>query len=114
MNDDTWPDSTPQQPASTHQKNATMVYKETKRGNHPGHDFCMSIASKVNSESDFPIECMQYDDAVSLFKMHSNSNPYAGMSPGEAIDAKRAKSEGHLNSAQIKRRMTTRKNGRIF
>jgi hypothetical protein len=57
---------------------------------------------------------MQYSDAVSLFKMQSNSNPYAGMSPAEAIDAKRAKSEGHLNSAQIKRRMTTRKNGRLF
>lgn len=87
---------------------------ETKSGNHPGHDFCVSIATKVNSESEFPVECMKYNDAVSLFKTHSQSNPYAGMSPGEAIDAKRAKSEGHLNSAQIKRRMTTRKNGRFF
>ena len=78
------------------------------------HDFCVSIAKKINSESEFPVECMQYIDAVSLFKMRSNSNPYAGMSPAEAIDAKRAKSEGHLNSAQIKRRMTTKKNGRFF
>jgi hypothetical protein len=81
--------------------------------NHPGHDLCVSIASKVNSESEFPVECMQYYDAVTILKQ-GNSNPYAGMSPGEAIDAKRAKFEGHLNSAQIKRRMTTRKNGRFF
>ncbi len=87
-----------------------LLLLETKNG----HDFCVSIAKKINSESEFPVECMQYSDVVSLFKMQSNSNPYAGMSPAEAIDAKRAKSEGHLNSAQIKRRMTTRKNGRFF
>jgi len=74
------------------------------------------IAIKVQSESEFPVECKQYDDAVSLLKRHSSGgrNPYAGMSPGEAIDAMRAKDEGHLNSAQIKRRMTTKKNGRFY
>ncbi|KAL3815993.1 hypothetical protein ACHAXA_010653 [Cyclostephanos tholiformis] len=94
-----------------------MVFNATTSGNNqPGHshDFCVSIASKVNSESDFPVECMQYNEAVTILNSQSSSNPYAGMSPGEAIDAKRAKSEGHLNSAQIKRRMTTRKNGRFF
>jgi len=101
-------------PPSHITKYATMVFNATKSGNnHPGHDLCVSIASKVNSESEFPVECMQYNDAVTILKQ-SSSNPYAGMSPGEAIDAKRAKFEGHMNSAQIKRRMTTRKNGRFF
>jgi len=79
-----------------------------------GHEFCKYIASRATSESDFPAECMKYKDAVALFKRHNSNNPYAGMSPGEAVDAMRAKSEGRMNSAQIKRRMTTRKNGRTY
>jgi hypothetical protein len=39
---------------------------------------------------------------------------YDGMTSGDRVDAMRAKDEGHLNSAQIKRRMTTRKNGRFY
>lgn len=75
------------------------------------------IATKVHCESEFPVECRQYNDAVSLFKRHSSAsakNVYEGMSPGDAIDAMRAKDEGHLNSAQIKRRMTSKKNGRFY
>mmetsp|Transcript_22445 Transcript_22445/g.36938 ORF Transcript_22445/g.36938 Transcript_22445/m.36938 type:complete len:107 (+) Transcript_22445:97-417(+) len=79
------------------------------------HTFCKMIATKVQ-ESDFPADCKQFGDAVSILKRHntSNTNPYAGMSPLDAIDAKRAKDEGHLNNAQIKRRMTTKKNGRFY
>lgn len=80
------------------------------------HSFCKMIAAKVQ-ESDFPADCKQFGDAVSILKRHnssSNTNPYAGMSPLDAIDAKRAKEEGHLNNAQIKRRMTTKKNGRFY
>ena len=80
-----------------------------------GHDFCKMIATKVHSESEFPVECRQYNDAVSLFKRHSSvKNVYAGLSPGEAIDAMRAKDAGIRNNAQIKRRMTSKKNGRFF
>lgn len=86
-------------------------------GEH-SHDFCKMIAARVHSESDFPADCKQYSDAVSLLKRHSSGknteNPYAGMAPGDAIDAMRAKDEGHLNGAQIKRRMTTKKNGRFY
>ena len=79
-------------------------------------DYCKMIAMKVKSESDFPAKCKQYNDAVKLLKRHDSkrSEAYIGMSPGEAIDAMRAKEEGHLNSAQIKRRMTTRRNGRFY
>ncbi|KAL3771077.1 hypothetical protein ACHAWU_006454 [Discostella pseudostelligera] len=77
-------------------------------------EFCKFIAAHATSESDFPAECKKYKDAVALLKRHNSNNPYAGMSPGDAVDAMRAKSEGRMNSAQIKRRMTTRKNGRTY
>lgn len=80
------------------------------------HSFCKTIAAKVQ-ESDFPVDCKQFGDAVSILKRHNSSNtnnPYSGMSPMDAADAKRAKDEGHLNNAQIKRRMTTKKNGRFY
>mmetsp|Transcript_22565 Transcript_22565/g.48862 ORF Transcript_22565/g.48862 Transcript_22565/m.48862 type:complete len:94 (-) Transcript_22565:284-565(-) len=91
------------------------VFEGTESDSGHGHDFCKTIATKVHLESEFPVECKQYIDAVSLFKRHSSAkNAYAGMSPGEAIDAMRAKDEGHLNSAQIIRRMTSKKNGRFY
>jgi len=77
-------------------------------------ELCKFIAAHATSESDFPAECKKYKDAVALLKRHNSNNPYAGMSPGDAVDAMRAKSEGRMNSAQIKRRMTTRKNGRTY
>ncbi len=78
------------------------------------------MALKVHSENDFPIECRDYDDAVVLLRRRNSSEvkkgvgAYDGMSSGDRVDAMRAKDEGHLNSAQIKRRMTTRKNGRFY
>ena len=78
------------------------------------------MALKVHSENDFPIECRDYDDAVVLLRRRNSSEvkkvvgAYDGMSSGDRVDARRAKDEGHLNSAQIKRRMTTRKNGRFY
>ncbi|KAL7535897.1 hypothetical protein ACHAXR_011571 [Thalassiosira sp. AJA248-18] len=73
------------------------------------------IATKATTLSEFPVECRQFKDCVSLLKRHTSAkNPYSGMSPGDAIDAMRAKDEGHLNSAQIKRRMTSGKNGRCY
>ena len=75
------------------------------------------IAAKVQ-ESDFPADCKQYGDAVSILKRHNSTNknldPYVGLAPADAADAKRAKAEGHLNNAQITRRMTTKKNGRFY
>jgi hypothetical protein len=71
------------------------------------------IAAKVQ-KSDFPADCMQFGDAVSILSRHNSTtnNPYEGMSPLDAADAKRAKDEGHFNNAQIKRRMTTKKNAK--
>ena len=70
------------------------------------------LSEKVHDYSEVPAICKHYK---ALFKeRHVTRNAYVGMSPGEAIDAMRAKDEGHLNSAQIKRRMTERKNGRVY
>ena len=91
------------------------------------HDLCKMLAAKLQTENEFPAglqdfihqfpECKQYNDAVSVFKRQDTSKSsaaYEGMSPGDAIDAMRARDEGHLNSAQIKRRMTGKKNGRVY
>ncbi|KAL9181926.1 hypothetical protein ACHAXT_012269 [Thalassiosira profunda] len=93
------------------------VFEGTDDSGH-GHDFCKAIAARVMTEAEFPVECKQYSDAVTLFRHHRSlarsGDAYAGMSPGDRTDAMRAKDEGHLNSAQIKRRMTTKKNGRFY
>ena len=80
------------------------------------HDFCKMLSEKVHDYSEVPAICKHYKALFKEQHEHSNvtRNVYAGMSPGEAIDAMRAKDEGHLNSAQIKRRMTERKNGRVY
>lgn len=91
------------------------------------HDLCKMLAAQLQTENEFPAglqdfihqfpECKQYNDAVSVFKRQDTSKSsaaYEGMSPGDAIDAMRARDEGHLNSAQIKRRMTGKKNGRVY
>ncbi|KAL3800860.1 hypothetical protein HJC23_001697 [Cyclotella cryptica] len=95
--------------------------KEEDRDEKFSHEFCKMMALKVHTESDFPVECRDYYDAMVLLKRRNSgsgvkkeADAYAGMSSGDRIDAMRAKDEGHLNSAQIKRRMTTRKNGRLY
>eukprot|EP00804_Cyclotella_cryptica_P016526 CCRYP_004740-RA/>CCRYP_004740-RA protein AED:0.12 eAED:0.12 QI:122/1/1/1/1/1/3/353/137 len=94
---------------------------EEDRDEKFSHEFCKMMALKVHTESDFPVECRDYYDAMVLLKRRNSgsgvkkeADAYAGMSSGDRIDAMRAKDEGHLNSAQIKRRMTTRKNGRLY
>ena len=80
-------------------------------------DFCKSLALKVKHTSDYPLECHDYEDAMILLRRHNSKgkeDAYAGMSPGDRIDAMRAKDEGHLSGAQIKRRMTTRNKGHWF
>mmetsp|Transcript_11696 Transcript_11696/g.24114 ORF Transcript_11696/g.24114 Transcript_11696/m.24114 type:complete len:90 (-) Transcript_11696:313-582(-) len=76
------------------------------------HEYCKMIALKLHSRSDFPVECMKYEDAATI--LHEKNEAYVGMSPGEKIDAMRAKDEGHLNGAQIKRRMTTKNAKRFY
>ncbi|KAL3771620.1 hypothetical protein ACHAWO_009780 [Cyclotella atomus] len=82
------------------------------------HDFCKNLALKVKHTSDYPLECHDYEDAMILLRRHNSEKKmddvYAGMSPGDRVDAMRAKDEGHLSGAQIKRRMTTRNKGRWF
>jgi len=95
-------------------KSQMGVYEGDEDDIGHSYNFCKVLAIKVHSESEVPVECKQYADVVSLLKRRRSTRaPYIGMSPGDAIDAMRAKDEGHLNSAQIKRRMTTKKNGRF-
>lgn len=92
-------------------------------------EFCATIAAKVESKEHIPIECKQYHEPVAtpsspkpggdthvpnMPNMPNTPNKYEGMSPHDAIDAKRAKAEGHLNEAQMIRRMTTRNKAKRF
>ena len=43
-----------------------QAYEEDKE-----HDFCKLIATKVQEESAFPVECKQYEDCFKLFQKHS-------------------------------------------
>lgn len=38
------------------------------------------IALKLHSRSDFPVECMKYEDAATI--LHEKNEAYVGMSPG--------------------------------
>ena len=92
-------------------------------------EFCKAIAAKVESKEHIPFECKQYYEKAQAARAGSPKpggdhvhtpitptrvNKYEGLSPHDAIDAKRAKAEGHLNEAQMIRRMTTRNNSRRF
>ena len=83
-------------------------------------EFCAAIAAKVESKERIPIECKQYHEPVATPSSPKPGgdthvpNKYEGMSPHDAIDAKRAKAEGHLNEAQMIRRMTTRNKAKRF
>mmetsp|Transcript_15773 Transcript_15773/g.36333 ORF Transcript_15773/g.36333 Transcript_15773/m.36333 type:complete len:123 (+) Transcript_15773:146-514(+) len=91
-------------------------------------EFCKVIAAKVESKEHIPIECKQYHEKAQAARASSpkpggvtrdvrdvpHVSKYEGLSPHDAIDAKRAKAAGHLNEAQMIRRMTTRNNSRRF
>lgn len=85
-------------------------------------EFCKVIAAKVESKEHIPIECKQYHEKAQAARASSPKpggvaprvSKYEGLSPHDAIDAKRAKAAGHLNEAQMIRRMTTRNNSRRF
>ena len=71
-----------------------QAYEEDKE-----HDFCKLIATKIQAESDFPVECKQYKDCFKLFQKHSALFKDSTTTSNDAIDARRSKEEGHLNNA---------------
>lgn len=75
---------------------------------------CFAMLDKICPETPLPTECKQFED-VKLMMQRKNSNrsnqavAFAGMAPGEAAAAMAARDKGHLNHAQIQRRLTTSK-----
>ena len=75
---------------------------------------CFALLDKVCPDSPLPPECEQYQDVkVALQRKNSNKSDHAiafqGMPAGEAAAAMAARERGHLNHAQIQRRLTTGK-----
>jgi len=88
---------------------------EDEDNNH-GRKWCESIADKINKASDLPIECRSFNSVVSNLQRRDSKNDskgdmakaFEGMTPGEMAAAMSARKSGHLNPAQIQRRMTHR------
>jgi hypothetical protein len=72
------------------------------------------MVANVCPNSPLPAACNQYEEVkIALQRKNSNRSSHAlafqGMSPGEAAAAMAARERGHLNHAQIQRRLTTSK-----
>ena len=79
--------------------------------------FCTSLLTKMNKYStnfQLPTECTKYPNVNNKFESLKQSvdkeeaAAFVGLSPADARNAQVARRQGHLNEAQIKRRMTTR------
>ncbi|KAL7466702.1 hypothetical protein ACHAXS_006993 [Conticribra weissflogii] len=64
-----------------HGKEEDMLYEENNEKTKYTHDYCKMIALTLHSRSDFPVECMKYEDAATIF--HEKNEAYIGMSPGK-------------------------------
>ena len=90
------------------------------------HDrkWCESIASKVSRAAELPYECRSFTNLLANVQRRDSKNDtkaqmakaFEGMSAGEMEAAMSARKHGHLNPAQIQRRMTHRgkKDARIW
>ena len=90
------------------------------------HDrkWCETIASKVNRAAELPVECRSFSKLLANIQRRDSKNDtkaqmakaLEGMSAGEMEAAMSARKQGHLNPAQIQRRMTHRgkKDNRIW
>ena len=82
------------------------------------HDrkWCESIASKVSRAAELPYECRSFTNLLANVQRRDSKNDtkaqmakaFEGMSAGEMEAAMSARKHGHLNPAQIQRRMTHR------
>jgi hypothetical protein len=71
--------------------------------------YCESIAQKITSLQDFPVACQQFDDVYEKLekKIALAADPFIGMRPGTAIQARASRSKGVESHHQIQRRLTT-------
>mmetsp|Transcript_34793 Transcript_34793/g.71067 ORF Transcript_34793/g.71067 Transcript_34793/m.71067 type:complete len:90 (-) Transcript_34793:275-544(-) len=76
---------------------------------HYTEQYCESIVSKIKSIAELPVECKAYANVVAAVQKKEKAGAFAGLSPGEAAAAARARQTGRLNQAQLQRRMTTRR-----
>ena len=91
--------------------------EDDSRATRYSESFCSSLLAKMNKYStnfQLPTECKQYPDVNNKFESMKQSvdreeaAAFVGMSPADARNAQVARRQGHLNEAQIKRRMTSR------
>ena len=85
--------------------------KKTENSNKQQHmtqQQCMALLDKVTKENPLPVECESYTEVKAALQRRK-TDPFAGMSPGEAAAAKAAREKGQLHHAQIQRRLTTSK-----
>jgi hypothetical protein len=73
---------------------------------------CQQLVKKVTPMNPLPAECQKYPNVLkSLKRRDSNKSDHAkafqGMSPHEMTAAMAARERGHLNHAQIQRRLTS-------
>eukprot|EP01083_Nonionella_stella_P015685 43893_1 len=87
------------------------------------HDrkWCETIANKVNRAAELPVECRSFSNLLANIQRRDDTKAqmakaFEGMSAGEMEAAMSARKQGHLNPAQIQRRMTHRskKDNRIW
>jgi len=79
-------------------------------------EFCEVIVRKLNN--DIPEECKEFSNIRAILAKresnHQDTIAFAGLSPGEVAAARAARKQGHLNPAQIQRRMTNRGSTRVW
>ena len=98
--------------------NPMISYISTFPPIESNHDqkWCESIASKVSRAAELPYECRSFTNLLANVQRRDSKNDtkaqmakaFEGMSAGEMEAAMSARKHGHLNPAQIQRRMTHR------
>jgi hypothetical protein len=73
---------------------------------------CFAMLDRVCPDSPLPRECQQFEEVKvalqrKLSNRHAQSVAFQGMHAGEAAAAAAARERGHLNHAQIQRRLTS-------
>lgn len=79
-------------------------------------EYCEAIVRKITN--DIPEECKEFPNIRAILAKresnHHDTIAFAGLPPGEIAAAKAARQQGHLNPAQIQRRMTNRGSTRVW
>ena len=76
--------------------------------------FCQQLVAKVTPDSPLPKDCQKFPTVIKKLQRRNSdrsnhAKAFAGMSPGDMAAAMSARERGHLNHAQIQRRLTSRR-----